>query len=231
MNRGIFFIIPLALARILSADTIGTFSIDTSMLDPTQSWTLDFQFIDGSGGATGDNNNQVSLTHFDTGGGSITPVLTNGSGINIVSSPYELDLFDADFFNEIQYAFTPGTTLSFQIDTTDNSDPLGPDTFTFAILDGSGNEVPTLNPNGFDAFFEYDFPSDNSAAINIISGVDPSRTSIAIGAVSLDTPNNGPGNGAGNGPGNGPTPADTPEPGTLTMVIAGLVLIALGRRI
>src|SRR3984957_4720391 len=48
-----------------------TISIDTASLEgnPNAPFTLDFQFIDGSG--TGDANNTVTLTDFDLAGGSL----------------------------------------------------------------------------------------------------------------------------------------------------------------
>jgi hypothetical protein len=124
-------------------------------------FTIDFQFIDGD--STGDGNNSVTLSNFLAGGGSITstPAFSTG-GVSVTSSPFGATLTDTSFFNELQFAFTPGSSLSFRYAITANQDTTGPDTFTFAILDHSGNELPTDNPNGFNSFLEVDLPTTGS---------------------------------------------------------------------
>jgi hypothetical protein len=52
--------------------------------------------------------------------------------------------------------------LSFQFDSTSNVDMVGPDAFTFAILDNTHTEIPTNNPNGLNSFLELDLPTMGS---------------------------------------------------------------------
>jgi hypothetical protein len=150
----------MLIATAASADVMGTVTLNTSPLigNANGPFTLDLQFIDGDG--TGDNNNHVTVS-----GLTATP----------------LTLSDNVFFTEDQIPFTPGATLSFGIDATTNPDTVGPDTFTFAILDKNGNEIPTTNPNGFDTFFELDLPGPGTGVVMIASGTDTGRTDISIG--------------------------------------------------
>ncbi len=99
-------------------------------------FSLDFQFIDGSG--SGDDNNSVTLSNFnfDSGAPTGSPAIFGSATGDLTSS---LTLTDSTFFNEFTQTFTPGPTLGFTINLTSNLDLGGvPDEFSFGILDGAG---------------------------------------------------------------------------------------------
>ncbi len=136
--------LALFAAHAASADSIYTFTMDTTPLVGNGPFALDFQFLDGSG--TGDANNTVTLTNFAFGGGSASGggTATGGAAGSLASG---VTLQDISFFNEYYENFTPGTLLSFTIDTTNMLDSGGtPDLFTVAILDSGLNELPTNGP-------------------------------------------------------------------------------------
>jgi hypothetical protein len=156
----------MASASFACADTI---TMNTSPLVGNGPFTLDFQFIDGNG--AGDGNNTVTLSNFAAGSGSIgSSPSSSAGGIVVNSSPLSVGLTDSSFFNDVQFAFTPGNTLSFNVAATSNADTFGPDTFTFAILDKHGNEIPTTNPNGLNSFLELDLPGPGTGRVVITSG-------------------------------------------------------------
>ncbi len=149
--------------------TLNTAPLQTSSAGP---FTLDFQFLDGDG--TGDGNNTVTLSNFTFGGGSVntTPSFSTG-GINVTTGPFGVTLTDTAFYNDVEFSLTPGSSLSFALDSTSNPDTSAPDTFTFAIFDGSGNEISTTNPNGLDSFLELDLPTGSTPITTILSGSAP----------------------------------------------------------
>jgi hypothetical protein len=170
----------LAVAPALFGVTV---TINTSALGASSSgpFTLDFQFVDGNG--TGDGNNLVTLSNFSFGGGSInmTPV-SNTGGVQVGSSPFTLALSDTAFFTDVQFSFTPGSVLSFDVTSTAHADSTTPDAFTFAILDSNSNEIPTANPNGLNSFVELDLPTQTSGTSFIVAG------SAIGGAVTVPQP-------------------------------------------
>jgi hypothetical protein len=165
-----------------------TISIDTASLEgnPNAPFTLDFQFIDGSG--TGDANNTVTLTDFDLAGGSLALTSSTG-GVTVGSSPFGIEMTDTSFFNELQFTFLPGASLSFNLSTTSNADTGTPDVFALAILDSSLNDLPTSNPNNGVALVEYDFPTTDpsGAAQLILSGTTANSDGVTIPAPSVAT--------------------------------------------
>ncbi|HEY6358872.1 MAG TPA: hypothetical protein VIX35_11540, partial [Vicinamibacterales bacterium] len=61
------------------------------------------------------------------------------------------DLNTSTPFHAFVEFFTPGSSLSFQLDLTTNVDTGGtPDAFAVSILDSSGASIPTLDPSGAD---------------------------------------------------------------------------------
>jgi len=178
-------VLLLATAAVSFGGTV--FTLNTTALESSAAgpFTLDFQFIDGSG--FGDGNNTVTLSDFDFGGGSVdtTPAFVTG-GVNVSTGPLGVTLTDSSFLNEVQFSLTPGSSLSFLFDSTSNPDTGAPDTFTFAIDDGSGLEISTTNPSGFDSFVEVDLPSDSSGASTTLSSSAPGAS------VTLSAPTSGP---------------------------------------
>jgi hypothetical protein len=177
--------IAVAAAGMAAADTHGTVTINTSALasSATGPFTLDLQFIEGDG--AGDSNNTVTLSNFSLGGGAIvTPAVSTTGGVAVSASPLTIVLVDSSFFQDVQFSFTPGSVLSFQYDSTSNADLVAPDTFTLAILDNTGNEIPTNNPNGLNSFVELDLPTTGSGtqitASGDTSGIGVSSSSTII---------------------------------------------------
>ena len=137
----------LCLTPLGKADSVYTFSMNTTPLVGSGPFTLDLQFLDGSGLPIDLNNNTVDLTNFAFGAGGSPAgggTATGGASGSLASG---VTLKDTAFFNEYFENFTPGTLLSFTIDTTNVLDPGGtPDLLTLAILDSMGNELPTIGP-------------------------------------------------------------------------------------
>ena len=142
-----FLVFAFLLTPLGKADIVYTFSMNTSPLVGNGPFALDLQFLDGSGLPIDLNNNTVALTNFAFGAGGSPSgggTATGGASGSFASG---VTLKDTDFFNEYFESFTPGTLLSFTIDTTNLLDPGGtPDLLTVAILDSSLNELPTTGP-------------------------------------------------------------------------------------
>lgn len=133
----------LALAPFAKADIVYTFTMDTAPLVGNGQFTVDLQFLQGSGVPGDIGNNTIQFTDFNFGGGSPSGggTATGGASGSLATV---VTLSDTEFFNEYYENFTPGGQLSFGIDTTNVPDPQGtPDLLTLAILDGNGDELPT----------------------------------------------------------------------------------------
>ena len=125
-------------------------------------FALNFQFTDGSGSAPGDANNTVHLFNFNFGGGSGmgTAATTGGASGDLASG---VTLTDTDLLNDFAQTFAPGNELNFDATLTNHADTGGtPDEFTFAILDNTGIELPTLGLAGVgsDVFLLTDLTGD-----------------------------------------------------------------------
>jgi PEP-CTERM motif len=193
-----------------------TITIDTIPLatqpTPPGPFALDFQFIDGDGTMS----NTVRLSNFDFGpGGGPTgsPNTMGGATGNLTGT---VTLTDSSFFNEFIQGFTPGTTtpLSFLLDITGNVEPTIPDAFSLAIFDSSGAEIPT---SFADAFLQIDlthpltintYASDTGVAPRGCPTCPP----IALTAPTVELT------------------APVPEPGTLLLLISGVVGTILFQR-
>jgi len=208
-------ILFLILAGLSFGDTLtlNTTPLETSGTGP---FTIDFQF-DSSDMAV---SNTVTLSDFMFGGGSLNTTPSSQSGdITLGTSPFSVTLGNSSFYNDVQFSFTPGTSLSFDVASTSNAEPATPDTFTFAIFDGSTNEIPTDNPNFFDSFFELDLPGGGSPMDTILSA--SSGYSVSIAAPTYTSGTSGGGGGM----------IATPEPSTLTLLgLAGAVILGLRRK-
>ncbi len=200
-------------SRTALADVIYNVSLDTSPLigDAAGPFSLDFQFTDGSG--TSDGNNTVALSNFDfgAGGGTGSPATSGSVSGDLTSS---VTLIDSQFFNEFTQTFTPGAALDFTVDLTTNVDAGGvPDEFTFAILDNTGAEIPTLGL--FDTLLLADI--DSSSPTLFAFGSDTSRGTAATGeAIALDAPI---------------VTSPVPEPSALWVPACGLAMFAFRRRL
>jgi hypothetical protein len=176
-------------------------------------FSLEFQLNDGSG--TGDANNMAILNNFLFNGGAAvgSPTLTGGATGNLVSG---ITLTDSGFFNQFIQGFTPGSSLSFRLNLSTNVDTGGtPDQFTFAILDRTGTELPTLAPSFFDVFIQVDIDSANPLVHTY--GTDTNRIPAGGGsAINIAAPT--------------ATAVATPEPTMMMLTLLGLSGIFLFRR-
>ena len=196
----------LWLAPFAKADTVDTLTMNTSSLVGLGPFTLDLQFVDGSGSPADLNNNTVQLTNFLFGaGGSASGggTATGGASGSLASG---VTLNDSQFFNEYMEDFTPGAQLSFTIDTTNLADPGGtPDLFTVAILDSFGHELPTMGVAS--EFLDISLGGGSGPLVTTFGSAPGSSPSLAAPVVQ---------------PAN--TTAPVPEPSTISMLLAGLVL-------
>ena len=167
-------------------------------------FSLEFQLNDGIG--IGDANNTAVLSNFMFGGGSASgsPSLTGGASGNLSST---ITLTDSSFFNQFIQGFTPGNTLSFQLSLTTNVDSGGtPDQFSFAVLDHTGTEIPTLAGSFFDVFVQIDIDSANPLVHTFAS--DTARSPAGGGgSINIAAPQ---------------VTTAVPEPGTLVLLASGL---------
>lgn len=106
---------------------------------------------------------------LDTTGSVSSPSSTTG-GVTVNSSPFSVVMTDNSFFNEAQLPYTPGASLTFEATYTTNVDDPAPDSFTFAIFDGSGNETQTTNSNSNNSFLEVDLPTSTFRTVIMSSG-------------------------------------------------------------
>ncbi len=174
-----------SISPLASASIIFNVSVDTSPLigDPAAPFALEFQFNDGSG--LGDGNNTLVLDQFSfgVGGAAVDPASAVGGVSGSVGT--SVSFVDNEFFNQFIQPFTPGSLLRFRVSLSTNVDAGGtPDEFSFAILDSSSTEIPTLG--GFDAFLVLDVDSANPQPQVFAS--DTSRITAGGGPVDLGAP-------------------------------------------
>jgi hypothetical protein len=179
--------------RSAFADDIVDVTVNTSSLGSGNSEV--FFFLTGTGA------NTATLSAISLGGGTPASVDTanaGGSGANATNGlSSTIALTDTtNFLNEFPQFFVAGTNLSFSLDLTTNVVSPNPDQFSFAILDSSGNPIPSSDPTGF----------DNLLTINIDSTTP--GTNIYSNLVTL-TP-----------------AAPVPEPSIVTLIATGLTALA-----
>lgn len=129
-------------ATTVHADYLQTWSLNTSELALAPAgdvFTINLAITDGSS-AGGDGNNTATITAFTVNGGSLNgPATTTGGASGDLASTAVLT--DSGFLNTLAENFTPGSSLVFTIDLTENvsaSETSSPDSFTFTITDSKG---------------------------------------------------------------------------------------------
>lgn len=203
------------------ADTIFTVTMNTAPLavapgSAAGPFSMFFQLTDGSG--LNDANNTATLSNFQFGGGSVGACPANciTSGGASGSAASSIVLTDTTFFSALDQGFTPGSSLSFQVDLTTNVDSGGtPDLFSFSLLDNSGFSLPTLDPTGADTLLTVNVDSSNPAILTY--GSDAARSTSGGVTVSLAAPVLGT-----------PGSQTVPEPDSLLWIgggLAGLVFV------
>lgn len=170
------------------ADIIARVSLDTTALigHPAGPFLLDFQL--NSGGTPGVINT-ASLTEFQfSGGAAIDPAILSGDVTGSLES--HVTLTTSQPFNDFMQQLTPGASLAFTLDLTTNmsSDPSTiPDQFSFAILDSSLVEIPTLDPSGGNTLLTINI--DSTARTALTFATDPSQPPPAGGpSISMPPP-------------------------------------------
>lgn len=179
------------------AQSVYHVDINTSALGgPSAPFSVDFQFIDG--GTLG--NNSVTISHFTYGGGSPTGGATLFGGVAGGLNFNNVSFDNSQFFQELFQAFTPGTTLSFNVALTGNVDAGSPDGFSVSILDNALGNVPT---SGFGSqLMQIDV---NGTAPQTFAGTgDFSGLTLSVAAI--------------------------PEPQTYALMLAGLGLLGFAAR-
>jgi hypothetical protein len=184
-------------------------------------FAMAFQLTDGSGLA--DANNTATLSNFQFGGGSagVCPAACSTFGGATGSALSSIVLTDNTFFTAFTEGFTPGSTLSFQVDLTTNVDLGGtPDLFAFSLLDNAGFSIPTLDPTGADTLLTVNLSSANPSVLAY--GSDTSRLTSSGIALSIAAPVIGV-----------PVTSSVPEPGNLAwmaMTILGMGIAVRRKR-
>jgi hypothetical protein len=170
----------LLLSGTALAGTVYQVSLNTNPLvgHAAGPFYVDLQLI-------GTLGNTATVDGFDFGGGAPDgdPSLTGGAsgsltaGFRLTTDP----VVDpgAAFFNEAYAPFVPGDSLSFVL-TLDIPNPPSPadapDSFSFAILDGSLSEIPTNGGSG--ALVQVDFTDPGNPSRAVFSN-DPTTSPVA----------------------------------------------------
>jgi hypothetical protein len=140
INHTLMLAVGLLLSAGASQAALYHVSLNTSALvgNPAGPFSLDFQF--NSGGDLNNNTAIISNFTFDIGGGApFGPANLIGGASGDISSVVTMS--DSSAFNEFYQEFTPGGSLNFDLNLTQNMDGGGtPDLFSVSILDsGLGN--------------------------------------------------------------------------------------------
>jgi len=169
-------------------------SLNTASLNSLGTFYVEFQLIDGS--STGGNgNSQAIVTNFQLTGGALGSVLDPTLGNVAGSLAGTLTLTDgptsfgdvADFAQAFSVTNSVSLlTFDLQLTTTGVDTPF-PDKFSFLILDGSLNPLPTEGPVGVE-FVSADFTSTSptptgyvsTGALQLGATVTPPQSSQAI---------------------------------------------------
>lgn len=149
------------------------------------------------------NNNQVSISSFTTNG-TLGSIFTNG-GVSGALVPGPLIINDSAFFNEASQEIIFGSTLFFRIAFTTNGlfEPF-PDSFSFFLLDDRFSPFATNDPLGADALLVVDITANS---------LNPELFTSEFASITAS-----------------PTIFGVPEPGTVFLIISGLLFLrSVGR--
>jgi len=197
---GLVFVLTGPAAR---AGQVWTVSVDTSQMaaDYTSPYALDFELV-------GSNGNTVTLSSFSfASGGSAGPgpaFLTGGANGDLGSSVSLTD--SASFFSDFNQQFTPGSGLTFSMDSTLIPPPSGgsPDNFSMVIFEGydpvngyspfmgtGGTPIPTADPSGADSFFNFNINGPGSTTVSVFPSASGDISITVTPAGSVPEPPSG----------------------------------------
>lgn len=140
----------LGMTTATHADVNFHVSLDTTPLTGSLAanapFSLLFQLIDGDGIA----NNTMTMENFSFSTGSAGGnIQLFGGAMGDLAGIVTLSDSDPGFiFNAFYQEFTPGNTLDFDVKATTHFAGGTPDRFSFAVVDGSGVEIPTSGMSG-----------------------------------------------------------------------------------
>ena len=119
----------LAFPAMLYADSFNV-SLNTAPVSGS-TFTLLFQFTDGSGTSDGNNTILVDNLTFGTAGSAAGVATLNGGASGDVTNGFAMT--DADFSNTVEQQFVAGSTLAFTVQLSENPEQPAPDEFAFSI--------------------------------------------------------------------------------------------------
>ena len=166
-----------------------------SLSSPAQ---LAIEFIDGDG-----LSNNAEITKIITDGGIDNVTLIGGA--NPITGGYKI--IDSDFYNSVALLFSNSTSMSFVLNTSNNSPIIGgfPDTIAIYLLDQLGLPLNlTDEPLGTNALMAWTATGNAKGQLDLFSPID--QTGIAwVATYGEDT------NGT------------VPEPGVLSLLLFGVL--------
>jgi len=178
------------------ADLTWTVSVDTSHItDYTGPFALDFELL-------GTNGNTVTLKNFSFGSGGAGPglaFLTGGASGNLGSS---VSLNAVTFFSDFNQQFTPGSTLTFTMDSTLVAPPSGgaPDNFSMVIFSnypaigypaGTPTTIQTTDTSGSDTFFNFNVNGPGSTTVDSFNTPSGDISITVTPAIVVPEPSSG----------------------------------------
>ncbi len=194
----------LGIALILAghaarADQVWNVSLDTSKLssDYTGPFALDFELVGSSG-------NTVTISNLAFGAGSPGPgsaFLTGGASGDLSSTVTLTD--STSFFSDFNQQFTPGSTLTFAMDSTLVPPSSGgfADSFSMVIFSGydpvngynpstgaGGTPIPTTDPTGNDTFLNFNIDGPGSTTVSSYPSASGDITIIVTPAGAIPEP-------------------------------------------
>jgi hypothetical protein len=173
----------LLLSSAASQAALYQVTIDTTLLTgPPASlngpFSLDFQF--NSGDTLG--NNTAIISNFSFGGGSASGGgVASGAGVTGSILGTSITISDTDAFNSYYEGFTPGTIFTFDLSLTENADSgATPDSFSFAILDGT---LANITTDGIgNSLFQVDIVPGAMGIMNVGNG-NGSYSGVTVAAI------------------------------------------------
>jgi hypothetical protein len=156
------------------AVTIQTASLN-QLVSTNGPFSLDIQLNYGSGSF----GNSATINNFSFGGGSAAGTPNpSGTASGSLSSAVTLTDSSVNGFNELYQTFNPGSALTFDVTLSGNPTAQVPDELAIAILDNTGGQIVTTDPDeGLSlAVFEIgSFGIISTHAYDGINNTDPSN--------------------------------------------------------